>query len=498
MSEDKGKRTEPPFHGEKTDWYGYDRYEFTVDGRMCYLVPPKEAAPGRPWIWRARFFGAWPGVDLALLEKGFHLAYIDVVDLFGNAQAQGHWNAFYRYVTETHGLSRRVTLEAMSRGGLIAYAWAAKNPEKVTCIYADAPVCDIRSWPGGKGVGEGSQENWAKCLRAHGLTEDEALRFADNPIDGLQPLSAAGIPLLHVCGDADRSVPMEENTGVLAERYRKLGGHVQVIAKPGCGHHPHSLEDPTPIVDFILKHTNRRGRIEIVCHKGANEYAPENTYAAAQRCIDWGMDYVEIDVNTSVDGVLYLMHGPAVDRTTNGTGLFSELTSEQIDRLDAGSWFSPEFAGERVPRLHPFLRWIKGKAKVFFDVKSADHRQLIDLIHEVGLENDCFFWSGSDTWARKLREMAPDLKLKINAGNAEGVMAAHGRYRADIVEVRLSNMSRDLMDACRKLGIVVMIYHQEKDPEAFRRVLEWGVDMINLNHGDVFARIAEEFYANRP
>ena len=239
-------------------------------------------------------------------------------------------------------------------------------------------------------------------------------------------------------------------------------------------------------------------RIEIVCHKGANEYAPENTRAAAQRCIDWGMDYVEIDVNTSKDGVFYLMHGPTVDRTTDGTGLFSELTSEEIDRLDAGSWFSPAFAGERVPRLDPFLRWIKGKAKVFFDVKSADHRQLIDRVYDAGLEDGCFFWSGSDTWALKLREMAPDLKLKINAGNAEGVMAAHGRYRADIVEVRLSNMSRDLMDACRKLGIVVMIYHQEKDPEAFRRVLEWGVDMINLNHGDVFARIAEEFYANRP
>ena len=77
--------------------------------------------------------------------------------------------------------------------------------------------------------------------------------------------------------------------------------------------------------------------IEIVCHRGANEYAPENTFAAAQKCIDWGMDYVEVDVNTSKDGVLYVFHGPELEKTTNGTSCITELTSKEIDALDAGS-----------------------------------------------------------------------------------------------------------------------------------------------------------------
>jgi glycerophosphoryl diester phosphodiesterase len=96
--------------------------------------------------------------------------------------------------------------------------------------------------------------------------------------------------------------------------------------------------------------------VEIVCHKGANEYAPENTIASTQLCIDWGMDYVEIDVSASKDGVLYLMHDPDVDRTTNGHGLLRDMLSEDIDCLDAGSWFDPSFTEERVPRLEPFLR----------------------------------------------------------------------------------------------------------------------------------------------
>lgn len=242
--------------------------------------------------------------------------------------------------------------------------------------------------------------------------------------------------------------------------------------------------------------TSSRESIEIVCHKGANEYAPENTFAAAQICIDWGMDYVEIDVITSKDGVLYLMHGPTVDKTTNGKGPIAALTSEEIDKLDAGSWFDPKFAGERVPRLESFLRWIKGKAKVFLDVKAAAPQQLIDLIYEVGMENDCFFWSGSSEWALKFRELDAKLQLKINAENVADVIEADERYHANIVEVGLDNISQELVDECRSRGLKIMIYHQKKEPEAFREILRWGVDMVNLNHGDVFAKVAKEFSKN--
>jgi hypothetical protein len=60
------------------------------------------------------------------------------------------------------------------------------------------------------------------------------------------------VPLLHVYGDADDAVPWDENTGILAERYKQLGGSIVLIPKPGVGHHPHGLADPTPVVEFIL------------------------------------------------------------------------------------------------------------------------------------------------------------------------------------------------------------------------------------------------------
>lgn len=246
------------FPGERGDWHGYAHYTFPVDGRTCYVVVPHATAPGKPWIWRARFWGHEPQTDLALLARGFHLVYMDVADLFGSPGAVAHWNAFHAYLTRTHGFARKAALEGMSRGGLIVYNWAAANPDKVACIYADAPVCDFKSWPGGKGRSPGAPDAWQKCLDAYGLTEEEALVYRGNPLDNLEPLAKARIPVLHVCGDADEVVPIEENTLVVEERYRKLGGRITVILKKGVGHHPHSLEDPAPIVDFIVRHAAPR------------------------------------------------------------------------------------------------------------------------------------------------------------------------------------------------------------------------------------------------
>jgi glycerophosphoryl diester phosphodiesterase len=233
--------------------------------------------------------------------------------------------------------------------------------------------------------------------------------------------------------------------------------------------------------------------IEIVCHRGANEYAPENTYASAQRCIDWGVDYVEIDVNRSSDGIFYLFHGPELERTTNGKGFFPELSSTLIDQLDAGSWFSPAYAGERIPRLEPFLDWIKGKAKLFLDIKAGSPSEIVRLIRQHGLDQDCFVWSGSQDWALEFRTLAPDLQLKVNVRDAADIIAAHERFRANIVEVEWEYISQALLTTARRHHIKTMLYVKTKDAQAYRQALDWGVEMVNLNHADLFLQVVREW-----
>lgn len=230
--------------------------------------------------------------------------------------------------------------------------------------------------------------------------------------------------------------------------------------------------------------------VQVVCHKGANKIAPENTYAAARPCLEWGVDYVEIDVHTSADGVFYLFHGPNLQRTTNGSGWVGALTAAELDQLDAGSWFSPAFAGERIPRLAEYLAWIKGRAKLFLDVKNADPQALAQLVIESGFANDCFFWSGDPDWMQRMHAAAPQLALKVNVRDAAGAAKAKQELGADFVEVGPEHLSADLIAACHALGQQVMVLYAGNDPVVFAQIFASGADLINTDYGDAFLAAA--------
>lgn len=241
------------FKTKKTSFYGYNCFQFDFKGREAKIVVPKRVAIGKPWIWRARFWGHEPQTDIALLERGYHVVYCDVAELYGNAEAVSLWNAFYKRLQKL-GFAKKAVLEGMSRGGVYVYNWAAVNPSKVACVYADNPVLDLKSWPGGKGKGPGSKNDWAIFLKDYRYqTEEMAAAFAGSPIDKIKEIVKGKYPMLHVCGDMDELVPIAENTLPFAEKIKQAGGDITIIHKPEGKHHPHSLPNPQAIVDFILK-----------------------------------------------------------------------------------------------------------------------------------------------------------------------------------------------------------------------------------------------------
>lgn len=242
--------------GREFNFYGYKGYDFKLDGMDCKIVLPRHEAKGKPWVLRARFWGHQPQADIALLERGFHIAYCDVADLYGAPEATRRWDKFYKQLVKA-GFSKKVVLEGMSRGGPIVYNWAMANPDKVACIYADAPVMDLTSWPGGFGTGKGSKEDTDRMMQVYGFnTLGELKSYSGRHIDRIAgAMAKARIPAVHVVGDADEVVPYAENTKLLEEALDRNGWPLTVIHKPGIGHHPHSLDNPAPIVDFILKST---------------------------------------------------------------------------------------------------------------------------------------------------------------------------------------------------------------------------------------------------
>jgi len=236
-------------------WHGFPSIAFNLpgDGAKCTIVTPKKSAEGNPWIWRARFFGHQPALDVGLLKAGWHVCYCDISGLFGASKAVKRWDEFHALATDL-GLSSKPVLEGMSRGGLIIFNWASANPDKVRAIYGDNPVCDFRSWPGGKGDGKGSGGDWKRCLAVYGIDEDAA-KTASQPRDAatLKPIAEKKIPVFLVLGEADKVVPVAENADPLAAAYKELGGPVKVWRKPGLGHHPHGLNPVEPLLEAILK-----------------------------------------------------------------------------------------------------------------------------------------------------------------------------------------------------------------------------------------------------
>src|SRR5258707_4996615 len=290
-----------PFQGEKTTWHeGFDRYDFIMDDatgaitpmtapasegrsfgidvslkdgrRRCVVIVPKKAAPGNPWSWQGRYWNHQPQTEVELLRRGFHIAFV-APDPGRQGKA---WDAWYKFMTENHGLAKKAAFVGMSKGAVNAFNWGVVNPDKVACIYADNPAV--------------YDEDFAK----------------------IPELAKHDIPLLHVVGTED--FVLQRHTLVLERMYHQLGGSITVIMKEGVAHHPHSLEDATPIADWIEQHMHpveaNRPAFADATYTKTHYYSLENSYLYMK----------QEDTYATVRGPGYV---PSYDRYTSpGTGNF--------------------------------------------------------------------------------------------------------------------------------------------------------------------------------
>ncbi|MFT5241237.1 MAG: sialidase-1 [Kiritimatiellia bacterium] len=241
-----------------SDWKGFAKQSFSIKGAKSYVVVPKIAAPGKPWIWRTSFPNYHPEVDQELLKNGYHLGFIDCVSMLGADPALDLMDAFYDHVRAKWSLAERPALEAVSRGGLHAYRYAARHPERIAAIYADVPVMDLKSWPMKH---PGSKRQVSDALKYYGFADDAALRaYRGNPLDLLPVIAKAKIPLRHVIALDDSVVPAKENTLAAAKLLAKLGHQMEVITvekgDPRMGGHHFTLPEIYGSVQFLMRHAS--------------------------------------------------------------------------------------------------------------------------------------------------------------------------------------------------------------------------------------------------
>lgn len=237
----------------ETMWNGYRRIDFLFEGRECILVFPGSASAGGEWLFKTEYFDAFPAFEIEMLSRGWHLAYIKNVTRWCLDEDLDLKDRFADFLHREYKLSEKCVPVGMSCGGLIGCKFAAKYPHRVSTLYLDAPVMNLLSCPAK--VGRGQSATLDEFINATGISLSELLSYREHPIDKMHVLLKNNIPIVLVYGDSDDVVPYHENGMLLEKYYKEMGGDILAIGKPGCGHHPHGLEDNTPIVEFVERYS---------------------------------------------------------------------------------------------------------------------------------------------------------------------------------------------------------------------------------------------------
>lgn len=221
----------------KKEEFNFNGYEATV------LIPDK---PNGKWIWKTEFFYDFDKAERALFDKGYTRVYYRISNKYGSKDAVRLMYEFHNELLKRYSfLCMKAILFGFSRGGLYAFNYALNYSERVGKIYFDAPVLNLKSWP------HAETNEQRMFFEEYGLSAESFRSFRDSPIDHLTEFAENGIPVLLIAGDKDLSVPFNENGKIMLEYYRAKNKKIRFYLKKGAGHHPHSLEDVKPILEFI-------------------------------------------------------------------------------------------------------------------------------------------------------------------------------------------------------------------------------------------------------
>ena len=238
-------------------WNGFAIKKFEFEGKEACVVFPKEGTANGRLMVKTEYWDAFPdAIEVPLLKKGFHLCFIKNDNRWASKDQLDRKARFVRYVCKEYGLSERTVPVGMSCGGLIAVKFAAKYPELVSCLYLDAPVLNYLSCPCALGnKAQAKEETVAELFAALGMDSiSQVIGYREMPLDKVPVLVAHRIPVVMVAGGSDTVVPYHENGALLQKAYEQAGLECPTYIKPECDHHPHGLDDPTPVVQFILTH----------------------------------------------------------------------------------------------------------------------------------------------------------------------------------------------------------------------------------------------------
>lgn len=225
-------------------------------------------------------------------------------------------------------------------------------------------------------------------------------------------------------------------------------------------------------------------QIQVMAHRGLSRLAPENTAPAIERCIADGLEWAEVDVRLTKDGVPVLAHDSALDGRTDGRGNLSEQTLEQLQSLDAGSWFARRYSGTRILTLNQALKLAKGRINLYLDCKRVDAKSLVHAILEAGMERQVIVYADPATLATVREASRSRVPILAKWHPAFGLTPWVEQIQPTAVEIDAEEVTAEACRAFHKRGIKVQaqtLGAQRDRPDVWSRVIASGVDWIQTD-----------------
>lgn len=239
-------------------------------------------------------------------------------------------------------------------------------------------------------------------------------------------------------------------------------------------------------------------------HRGASGYYPENTILAFDKAIELGADMLELDVQQTKDGILVVIHDPNVNRTTSGTGNVRDLTYEELQRLDAGSWFHPHFTGERIPALDEVLERYSGKVRLLIELKKPSLYPNIELklaeklmdfnLDKLG-DEQIIVQSFDRKSMKKFHDLLPAIPVGVLVNNRPaGIPLREIRGIAEYASYlnpKVTLVNQRLINRIHGCGMKTFAW-TVKDRKTARALLKKGMDGIATDYLDYLIETAEK------
>ncbi|MBN8826676.1 glycerophosphodiester phosphodiesterase family protein [Spirosoma sp.] len=243
-------------------------------------------------------------------------------------------------------------------------------------------------------------------------------------------------------------------------------------------------------ISYYRKALSRKPAIRVSAHRGNTGLAPENTLASFRIALQRQVDYIEIDVRTTKDGQLVILHDGNLNRTTNGTGPAAERTLADLKELSAGKGAGESFQAERIPTLAEVCQLVsdwnahhRSQTNLYVDCKAVAAEPLVAMLTQYGLLNDAVFY-GSDTFLQSLHKVAPKAKCMPSLRKSDELTAKIAALHPYAFDVNATELTKDLVDQLHMQGLRVFVdlLDEGNRPEYYQKAAQLGVDVIQTDH----------------